>query len=48
MLIGLVLNEALIWFFTSYIGLFYLISKINAAVIILLWNFFARKYALFK
>ena len=47
-IIGLGLNEALIWFFTGYIGFFYLISKISAAVIILFWNFFARKYALFK
>jgi putative flippase GtrA len=47
-IIGLGLNEALIWFFTGYIGLFYLISKIIAAVIILFWNFFGRKYALFK
>lgn len=46
--IGLGLNEVLIWFFTGYIGLFYLVSKIIAAVIILFWNFFARKYALFK
>lgn len=47
-IIGLGLNEVLIWFFTDYVGLFYLISKIIAAIIILFWNFFARKYALFR
>jgi putative flippase GtrA len=47
-IIGLGLNEVLIWFFTGYVGFFYLISKIIAAIIILFWNFFARKYALFK
>jgi putative flippase GtrA len=46
--IGLVLNEILLWFFTSELGLYYLISKIIAAVIILFWNFFARKFTLFK
>jgi len=44
---GLGLNEFLIWFFTQDIQIFYLFSKILAAVIILFWNFFARKFILF-
>ena len=46
--VGLFLNEAIIWLFTAKVGLFYLASKIIAAVITLFWNFFARKFALFK
>lgn len=47
-IIGLFLNEIIIWFFTDYIGLFYLLSKIIAAALILFWNFFARKFTLFR
>ncbi len=47
-IVGLGLNELLIWFFTAEIGLFYLLSKILAAIIILFWNFFARKLTLFR
>ena len=31
------------WAFTDGLGLFYLLSKAIAAVIVLLWNFFAKK-----
>ncbi|MGZ7070659.1 MAG: GtrA family protein, partial [Methanobacterium sp.] len=47
-IIGLVLNELIIWLFTDYVGLFYLLSKIIAAALILFWNFFARKFTLFR
>ncbi len=47
-IVGLGLNEVLIWFFTQNLLLFYLYSKIFAAIIILFWNFFARKIILFK
>jgi putative flippase GtrA len=46
-IVGLGLNEFFIWFFTQDIQIFYLYSKILAAVIILFWNFFARKFILF-
>jgi putative flippase GtrA len=46
-IVGLVLNEFLIWFFTQDLQIFYLFSKILAAVVILFWNFFARKFMLF-
>ena len=42
-LIGLGLTELLMWVFTDGLGLFYLVSKAIAAVIVLLWNFFAKK-----
>jgi putative flippase GtrA len=47
-IVGLGFNEVFIWFFTQDLQLYYLISKIFAAVIILFWNFFARKYILFR
>jgi putative flippase GtrA len=46
--VGLGLTEITMWFFTDYIGLYYLISQIIAAALILFWNFFARKFTLFK
>lgn len=47
-IIGLGLNELFIWAFTAELGLYYLISKILAAIIILFWNFSARKITLFR
>ena len=42
-LIGLGLTELLMWAFTDGLGFYYLLSKAVAAVIVLLWNFFAKK-----
>ncbi|MBP3791515.1 MAG: GtrA family protein [Methanobrevibacter sp.] len=41
--IGLVFTEILLWLFTDIFGLYYLISKIMAAIIVLFWNFIARR-----
>ena len=41
--IGLIFTEILLYFFTDIIGLYYLISKIIAAIIVLFWNFIARR-----
>ncbi len=46
-LVGLGLNEALLWAFTELLALFYLASKVVAAAIIFFWNFGARKLLLF-
>lgn len=46
--IGLGLNELFIWFFTDFVDIYYLISKIIAAALILSWNFIARKLVLFR
>ena len=46
--VGLLLNDTLIWLFTDSIGTHYMFSKIVAAAIVYLWNFFARKYLVFK
>ena len=47
-LAGLGLNELFIWFFTEITGFHYLLSKIISTVFVYLWNFFARKYSLFR
>ena len=47
-LIGLGLNELLLWTLTDLLSIYYLFSKIITAIIIYLWNFFARKYLLFN
>lgn len=47
-IVGLGLNEIVIWVFTDNFQMYYLYSKIISAVIILFWNFFARKVTLFR
>ena len=47
-LAGLGLNEAFIWFFTEIAQFHYLASKIVSTVFVYLWNFFARRYSLFR
>ena len=47
-LVGLGINEAFLWFFTSIFGVYYLLSKIASVVAVFTWNFCARKYLLFR
>jgi putative flippase GtrA len=46
--IGLGLNELLLWLSTERLGIFYLVSKIVASSLVFFWNFGARKYFLFN
>lgn len=41
--IGLVFTEILLYLFTDVFGIYYLVSKIISAIIVLFWNFFARR-----
>ncbi len=41
--IGLGFTEILLYFFTDIVGLYYLVSKVIAAIIVLFWNFLARR-----
>ena len=45
--IGLLLNDGLIWTLTEVGGMHYLASKLLAAVVVFFWNFFARRQSLF-
>lgn len=41
--IGLVFTEILLWLFTDIFGSYYLLSKIISAIIVMFWNFIARR-----
>lgn len=47
-LVGLLLNEFFIWFFTEIALFHYLISKIISTFFVYAWNFAVRKQMLFK
>jgi putative flippase GtrA len=47
-LIGLALNEVLMWAMADGVGIYYLNAKIAATVGVYFWNFAARKYVLFS
>ncbi len=47
-LVGLGFNELFLWIFTDGLGWHYLISKIATTAIVFLWNFLARRIALFR
>ena len=41
--IGLGFTEILLYLFTDIFGIYYLISKVIAAIIVMFWNFIARR-----
>jgi putative flippase GtrA len=47
-LVGLGLNEALMWLLTDGVGLHYMLSKLGATFLVYFWNFLARKFCLFR
>jgi putative flippase GtrA len=46
--VGLAINEVLLWAFTDGVGLHYLLSKLIAATLGFFWNFGMRKALLFR
>lgn len=46
--IGLLLNELILWLLTDYAGWFYLASKVASVAVVFTWNFIARKSTLFS
>ncbi len=46
-LIGLGLTELLVYILTDWVKLYIMLSKTIAAIIVLIWNFFARKYLIY-
>ena len=46
--IGLFLNDLILYFFTDFIHYHYMISKLIAAAIVMGWNFIGRRTILFK
>ena len=47
-IIGVFLNELIIWYFTEIIQFYYLYSKLISTILILFFNFFLRKNILFN
>lgn len=47
-IVGLAMTDVLLWLLTNKIGIFYMISKAIAVVIVYFWNFGVRKYYLFN
>lgn len=47
-IVGLGLNEIIIWLFTEWVGFHYLASKIVSTIVVFFWNFIVRKIALFR
>lgn len=47
-LVGLGINELVLWALTSIGGVFYLVSKMASVVVVFSWNFAARKWLLFR
>jgi putative flippase GtrA len=45
--VGLGLNELIMWVLTDKVYLHYLVSKIGATLVVFIWNFLARKKLLF-
>lgn len=46
--IGVVLNSLFLWLLTSGFGIHYMLSKVIAGSTVFFWNFFARKFMLFR
>ena len=46
--VGLGFNELFLWVFTALAGWHYLLAKLAATPLVFLWNFFARRVALFS
>lgn len=47
-IIGLGITELILYSLTNFIGLYYMISKAIATIIVLFWNYIARKIILYK
>jgi len=47
-IIGLGLTELLMFMFTDLFGMYFILSKVVAAVLVLAWNFIARKLFLYR
>lgn len=47
-IVGLILNDILLWVLTSHLGVYYVLSKLVATAIVFFWNFGARKILIFR
>lgn len=47
-IVGLVLNNSIMWLAVEKIGIYYIFSKIIATILVFFWNFGLRKMLVFK
>jgi len=47
-IVGLGINQALLYFFHDIMGLWYIIAKALAILLVLFWNFFANRFWTFR
>ena len=47
-IVGLGINESVLWLLSGFIGLHYLVAKGASVILVFSWNFGARKYLLFR
>jgi putative flippase GtrA len=45
---GLAINQTVLWAVVEFVGIDYKLSKIVAILVTIVWNFFTRKYIVFK
>ncbi|NCB53275.1 MAG: GtrA family protein [Clostridia bacterium] len=45
--VGLGLNQLLMWFFVGKIGIYYMIAKIISTIVVMFWNYVMKRKALF-
>jgi putative flippase GtrA len=46
--VGLGLNELIMWTFTDGLGFHYMLSKMVSTILVFFWNFLARRFLVFK
>lgn len=42
-IIGLLLNQTIMWYFTEIINVYYILTKIFATILVMIYNFITRK-----
>lgn len=46
--VGLGLNQLFLWLFMDVCGIYYMISKIIANILVMIWNYIAKRRALYS
>lgn len=45
-IIGLGINQVVMWFFIDIIGIWYMFAKVVASAVVIVWNYFTKRYVL--
>ena len=45
-IIGLGINQVVMWFFIDIIGIWYMFAKVVASAVVRVWNYFTKRYVL--